>query len=97
MARAKGDGRGRMGGRTKGTPNKVTQQMRSLLTKFCEEKFDDFVDTYERILNPKERCEIYLKAQQFVTPRLNAVDLDLESSDNSFKSELERMAEEESK
>ena len=43
----------------------------------------------------KERCELYLKAQSFVTPKLNAVDLDMKNTDNSFKTELERMAEEE--
>lgn len=95
MARQKGDGRGRMGGRAKGTPNKKTQSMRALLARFCEEHYDDFVDTYERILNPKERCEIYLKAHVFVTPKLNSVDVDIKNADNSFKSELEKMAEEE--
>ena len=69
--------------------------MRALLTRFCEEHYEDFVDTYERVLNPKERCELYLKAQSFVTPKLNAVDLDVKNVDKSFKSELERMAEEE--
>lgn len=83
-----------MGGRAKGTPNKTTQSMRALLTKFCEENYEDFVETYQRVLNPKERCELYLKAQSFVTPKLNAVDLDMKSVDNSFKSELERMSEE---
>lgn len=95
MARPKGDGRGRLGGRAKGTPNKTTQSMRALLARFCEEHYEDFVDTYERVLNPKERCELYLKAQSFVTPKLNAVDLDMKNTDNSFKTELERMAEEE--
>lgn len=68
--------------------------MRALMTKFCEEKYEDFVLAYERILNPKERCEVYLKAQSFVTPKLNSVDLDMKNTDHSFKSELERMAEE---
>jgi hypothetical protein len=95
MARPKGDGRGRLGGRAKGTPNKTTKSMRALLAKFCEEKYEDFILTYERILNPKERCEVYLKAQSFVTPKLNAVDLDVIDMDRSFKTELERMAEEE--
>lgn len=94
MARKKGDGRGRLGGRAKGTPNKTTQSMRAMLTQFCQDYYEDFVDTYQRVLNPKERCELYLKAQSFVTPKLNSVDLDVKSTDNSFKSELERMAEE---
>ena len=95
MARQKGDGKGRMGGRKKGTPNKTTQSMRAMLTQFCEKYYEDFVGTYERIINPKERCEVYLKAHSFVTPKLNAVDLDMKTTDNSFKSELSRMAEEE--
>lgn len=95
MGRAKGDGRGRLGGRAKGTPNKTTKNMRALLTRFCEEKYDDFIEHYEKIINPKERCDVYLKAQSFVTPKLNAVDLDIKDTDNSFKSELQRMAEEE--
>ena len=94
MARQKGDGRGRLGGRAKGTPNKTTRSMRALLTKFCEDYYEDFILTYERILNPKERCEVYLKAQSFVTPKPNSVDLDVKNLDNLFKSELERMAEE---
>ena len=94
MARQKGDGRGRLGGRAKGTPNKTTQNMRALLARFCEDNYEDFVATYQRVLNPKERCELYLKAQSFVTPKLNAVDLDMKNMDNSFKSELERMSEE---
>lgn len=69
--------------------------MRALLTRFCEEKYDDFIEHYEKIINPKERCDVYLKAQSFVTPKLNAVDLDIKDTDNSFKSELQRMAEEE--
>ena len=97
MARPKGDGRGRLGGRKKGTPNKTTKNMREMLASFCADTYDDFVEAYARILNPKERCEIWLKAQQFVTPRLNAVDVDLKNNDNSFQSELERMADEENK
>lgn len=94
MARPKGDGRGRLGGRAKGTPNKTTKTMRMLLTRFCEDHYEDFVESYESLEDPKERCEVYLKAQSFVTPKLNAVDLDVKDTDNSFKSELERMSEE---
>lgn len=94
MARKKGDGKGRMGGREKGTPNKKTSQMRELLEKFCYEKYPDFLESFDRILNPKERCEIYLKAQQFVSPKMNAVDVEVKGTDSSFKTELERMAEE---
>lgn len=94
MARQKGDGKGRLGGRAKGTPNKATKSMRELMAKFCKENYDDFQQAYARILNPKERCEIYLKVQQFVTPRLNAVDVNTSDTDNSFKSELEKMADE---
>lgn len=94
MGRKKADGKGKTGGRQKGTPNKTTRTMREMICMFCEDNYDDFVESYHRILNPKERCEVYLKAQQYVTPRLNAVDVDVNNNNNSFKSELDKMAEE---
>lgn len=97
MARKSNDGRGRLGGRVKGTPNKTTKEVRDLFSDFCIEKMDDFVANYERILNPKERCEVYIKAAQFVAPKPLAVDMDLKSSSVDFRSELDKMAEEEEK
>lgn len=94
MARPKGDGRGRQGGgRQKGTPNKVTVSMRKLLAGFCEEHFDDFVAAFKRIDEPKEKCVVYLKAQEFVTPKLSAVDLkDSASQGRTLQDELDELS-----
>lgn len=96
MARQKGDGRGRLGGRVKGTPNKENAPFRKLMQDFCAENYEDFCATYNRILNPKERAEMYLKAMTFVAPKPMAIDLTAEVGKLSdFKSELDAMAEEE--
>lgn len=95
MARQKGDGLGRIGGRQKGTPNKDNAPFRKLMADFCHENYEDFCETYKRILNPKERAEMYLKAMSFVTPKPLAVDLTTSEKQSDFKSELEAMADEE--
>lgn len=95
MARPKGDGKGRLGGRKKGTPNKENAPFRKLMENFCRENYEDFVATYKRILNPKERADMYLKAMSFVAPKPLAVDLTTSEKPSDFKSELDLMAEEE--
>ena len=40
MARSKDDGRGRLGGRAKGTPNKVTTELRDKFREFVQENFE---------------------------------------------------------
>lgn len=94
MARPKNDGRGRLGGRAKGTPNKVNEPMRRLLENFCMENYEDFCAAYEKIINPKERAEAWLKAAAFVVPKPLAVDLTTRGKTLDFKSELDEMAEE---
>lgn len=37
MTRVKNDGRGRLGGRTKGTPNKTTSAIKDCITNILEE------------------------------------------------------------
>lgn len=95
MARPKGDGKGRLGGRKKGTPNKENAPFRKLMEDFCHENYEDFCATYKRILNPKERAEMYLKAMSFVAPKPLAVDLTATEVKVDLKSELDAMAEEE--
>jgi hypothetical protein len=96
MARPKGDGLGRLGGRKKGTPNKENAPFRRLMEDFCHENYADFCATYKKILNPKERAEMYMKAMAFVAPKPLAVDFNATGDVVlGFKSELDKMAEEE--
>lgn len=91
MARLKNDGKGRIGGRQKGTPNKVTRSMRELLTQFCDETFDSFVSAFNEIETPRDKCKIWLEAQAFVTPKLSSVDIKESATGKSFKDELDEL------
>lgn len=91
MARQKNDGKGRIGGRQKGTPNKVTRSMRELLTRFCDETFDSFVSAFNEIETPRDKCKIWLEAQAFVTPKLSSVDIKESTAGKSFKDELDEL------
>lgn len=93
--RQAGDGRGRMGGRQKGTPNKVTRPMRELLASFCEDSFKDFVKAFREVKNPADKCRIYLDAQAYVTPKLSSVDLKPTDAGKSLADELDEIASEE--
>ena len=92
--RKPGDGRGRMGGRPPGGQNKTTVAMRELLSNFCDEKFEDFKVAFDNIKNPKEKCAIYLKAQEFVTPKLSTVDLKTDLDRKTFEQELDELSQE---
>lgn len=92
MARQAGDGKGRQGGgRKAGTPNKVTQTMRELLSGFCDEKFEAFKEAFDNIKSPKDKCKIYLEAQAFVTPKLSSVDLKAQTTRKSYEDELDEL------
>lgn len=89
--REKNDGRGRLGGRAKGVPNKITATMRELLTKFSADTYDDFVDAFHKIDNPKDKCTVWLNAQAFVTPKLSSVDVKETGKTKTFKDELDEI------
>ena len=93
MARPKGDGKGRMGGRKAGTPNKKTVEMRQLMAKFCEENYDNFVEAYKKS-KPDVKCLIYLKALKFNTPELSAVEMSSGGERKSFEQELDDLEKE---
>ena len=97
MARQKGDGRGRLGGRKPGTPNNTTREMRELMMKFAVDNYNDFVASYMGIESQKERAEVYLKAVRYVLPQLASVELTGEEAPRTLKDELHEMAEEMSK
>lgn len=92
--RQKGDGKGRLGGRKAGTPNKVTKPMRELLANFCEQNFEEFVAAFHVIADPKDKCKVYLDAQAFVTPKLSSVDLKADTGRKSYEEELEELEKE---
>ena len=94
MARPKGDGKGRMGGRKPGTPNKVGAELRPLMKDFTVEGFEDFKTSFEKIDDPYKKCDIFLKVLAFVTPKLAAVDMKADVVKKTFIQELEEMSKE---
>ncbi len=68
MARPKNDGKGRIGGRGKGTPNKVTTDLKEWVTMILEggkDKFEQAMDSLE----PQEYVRVFTGLLNFVLPK----------------------------
>ena len=72
MARPKGDGRGRLGGRAKGTPNKTTSSMRDWLQDLFNKNKRQIKRDLEA-LDPKSRLETLAKFLPYLIPKQQAV------------------------
>ena len=94
MARQKGDGKGRLGGRAKGTPNVATAGLRECIQQFVDDNFTEFVKSWKAIKSPKDKCEIYVKCSNFVLPKLNSVQMDANVKDMSYQEELDELSKE---
>ena len=75
MARNKNDGRGRLGGRAKGTPNKVGNDIRAwvenILSKNKAQIEQDFA-----IVDPDSRLRFVEKLMAYVVPKKMAVTIE---------------------
>lgn len=87
--RVKGDGRGRLGGRAKGTPNKVTVERRALIASFVEENWEDFKKSYSEIKDPQRKCDIFMSMMAYYAPKLAAVEYKDKTPPKTFKDELD--------
>ena len=60
------------GGRQKGTPNRITKELRSLLKDVM---YDEIGALQERLdtLNPKERVELLIKIMPYALPKVTSV------------------------
>ena len=63
-------GSGRPFGKSKKT------SMREFFTNFAVDRFDEFVAAWEEIDNPKDKCEIYLKATKHVIPTVSSIQFE---------------------
>lgn len=78
MARQINDGRGRIGGRQKGTPNKTTLAFKEWINKLLETNRKQIVKDLESV-EPKERLQFFEKLIPYVVPRLASVDAEIGS------------------
>lgn len=69
-------GQPKIGGRKKGTPNKVAKDLRERIRLFLDDKWDEAVETWETIDKPGEKLRLYIDLSRFVLPVLQSVSLD---------------------
>lgn len=72
MAREKNDGKGRLGGRTKGTPNKVTSTVKEWLAELIDKNRKQMEKDIKQ-LEPRERLQVLEKLMPYVIPKQQAV------------------------
>lgn len=71
MGRKKGDGKGRLGGRTAGTPNKISGTVKEWIQKVIDGKRQQFEDDLDD-LEPGERVRVISNLLQYVTPKMQS-------------------------
>lgn len=92
MARQKNDGRGRLGGRVAGTPNKVSGTLREWLTSLIDKNRAQ-IEKDLQDLEPKERLQMMEKLMQYVIPKQAAQQVKLDF-DNMTDEQLEQLVNE---
>lgn len=66
--------RPKTGGRAKGTPNKITTEIREFYKELIENNLEQ-IETDLKELNPKERIEILIKLSEYVVPKLARTEI----------------------
>lgn len=98
MARQKNDGRGRLGGRAKGTPNRQTNALREWVICLLNDNREQ-VEKDLKTLTPKERVQSLFKLLDFCLPKLQSVSTRInfdDMSDADIDNFIARMIESES-
>ncbi len=90
--RVKGDGKGRQGGRKKGTPNKITKEVREMIQMFVEAKWDDFILAYDAIEKPSDKCYIMTSLLPFIAPKMASVEYKGEVPAKTLADELDEIS-----
>ena len=71
----------KFGGRQKGTPNKLTKELRSVLKDALYEEIDRLPERLDE-LDTKDRLELLVKLMPFVFPKVQAVSQSLDEPMN---------------
>jgi hypothetical protein len=62
----------KFGGREKGTPNKLTKDLRNVLKELVYYELESLVEKLEKI-EPKERIELVIKLLPYTLPKLQNI------------------------
>ena len=91
MARPQNDGKGRMGGRAAGVPNKVTAMTKAAIQSFLDENQEEAWKAWKEIKSPKQKFEMYLKLCEFVIPKMASVELKGEVKTPDWMEKLDKL------
>jgi hypothetical protein len=69
---------GNPNGRTKGTPNAITRDLRGMVEELLEKEFPNVIENFSK-LEPKDQIVLWLKMAEFVMPRNRHLDHDIVS------------------
>ena len=86
MPRQKNDGRGRLGGRQKGTPNKVTSSVKDWLTGLVNSNRTQ-IENDLKAMEPAERVKLFALLLNYIVPKQQAVSVEA-----SMQAEYNEMA-----
>lgn len=84
MARQKNDGKGRMGGRQKGTPYKVTASVKDWIAQVIDKNRRQ-MERDIKALEPKDRLQMLEKLLGYVVPKQQAVSANVDSNKLSYE------------
>ena len=60
------------GGRKKGTPNKLTKEIRTVVKEILYYELENIEEHFDK-LEPKERIELIIKMMPFVLPKVHTI------------------------
>lgn len=86
MPRPKNDGRGRIGGRAKGTPNKTTSTVREWLSQLVDTNRKQ-IEKDLKGMDPAERVKLFALLLNYIIPKQQAVSVEA-----SIQAEYSEMA-----
>ena len=93
MGRQKGDGRGRIGGRLKGKPNKLTSELREVLGSVLSREITPrILNSLLRSLEPAQRLNAMAKLLEFTIPKLQSISVEQQVA--AEYAEIERLLKE---
>jgi hypothetical protein len=67
------EGHEKKGGRSKGTPNRLTKEFRVLLKSILYEEVER-IPEYLEALNPKEKLDVIIKLLNYAVPKVQSIN-----------------------
>lgn len=77
-----------MGGRQKGTTNKVTKERRELISEFLDKEWPNFQKMYEGS-DKETKMKIYMEMLPYTTPKMASIEYKEKLRPKSYKDELD--------